>query len=259
MKKDLLLTLIQSDLKWEAPSDNLRMLMKVLPPTGAADLVILPEMFVTGFTMNPQKWAIPPDGDAVQWMRNQAQQRGYVLAGSLAIKESGQYFNRLLLAYPDGKLVHYDKRHLFGLAGEDRIYTAGTNRVIANIQGWKVLLQVCYDLRFPVFSRNTDTYDLAIYVANWPERRAQAWNALLPARAIENQCYIAAVNRIGADGNGISHSGDSAVYAFDGTPLTGPISHVAANLTAELSFEKLDAFRNSLPFLKDQDKFHLEY
>jgi omega-amidase len=257
MTADLRIALIQSDLKWEQPEANFANLEKKLPEPNSCDLILLPEMFATGFTMHPEKWAIPANGPAVAWMHRIAQNQNCAVGGSLAVVEDGKYFNRFFIVKPNGQQATYDKRHLFGLAGEDQVYSAGQHRVVTDIKGWKVLLQVCYDLRFPVFSRNIDPYDLALYVANWPERRVSAWNTLLPARAIENQCYVAAVNRIGPDGHGINHNGCSAIYSYDGAPLLGPIEKAEGCFIQKISHSDLLAFRKQLPFLKDGDSFQL--
>lgn len=261
----LTITLIQTELHWENKSANLSMLEeKIRAIKEPTQLVILPEMFSTGFSMQPAKLAEAIDGPAVQWMRALAMEKKIVLTGSLIIEEGGQYYNRLIWMLPNGQFGHYDKRHLFAFAGEDKFYAAGSKRLIASVNGWRINLQVCYDLRFPVWARQapraedkTPEYDLLLYVANWPERRNHAWKTLLQARAIENQCYVAGVNRIGNDGNGIYHSGDSMLV----DPL-GEVRYTKAHdadiHTITLQKSKLDEVRNRFPFWKDSDLFSIQ-
>lgn len=225
------------------------------------ELVVLPEMFSTGFSMQPQIFAESMDDETVNWMKRVSKENGIILTGSVIIEEGGKYFNRLIWMLPNGQTGHYDKRHLFAYAGEDQFYTPGNKRLIASVKGWKINLQVCYDLRFPVWARqqssatNTE-YDVLIYVANWPEKRSHAWKTLLCARAIENQCYVIAVNRVGNDGNNIYHSGNSLVI----DPLGQVLYHMADEEdinTITLSKEKLEEARTRFPFWKDADGFGL--
>lgn len=252
--QDLKITLIQTPLHWEQAAENRRHLGAILAgiTLGTTHLVMLPEMFSTGFSMQPDVLAETMDGPTINWMRQQAAQLQAVVTGSLIIQEHGHYYNRLIWMRPDGSLKHYDKRHLFSLAGEEKYYTAGKERLIVELEGWRICPLVCYDLRFPVWSRNRKDYDLLLYVANWPERRSYAWKHLLIARAIENQCYVAAVNRIGNDGNGISHSGDSALI----DPL-GEVLYTKANepftQTFTLSASHLLEVRDKFRFLDDAD------
>jgi omega-amidase len=218
-------------------------------------------MFTTGFSMNPSQLAEKMDGESVEWMRKMATQYRLILTGSLIIEEEGHYFNRLIWMLPTGVLGYYDKRHLFAFAGEDQHYTAGDKRLITAVNGWRFNLQVCYDLRFPVWARQQiingePEYDVLVYVANWPERRRQAWTTLLQARAIENQCYVIGVNRIGEDGNGIYHSGDSMVIDPLGEILFAQKDQETIH-TLTLNKERLTEVRQSLPFLKDGDGFGL--
>ncbi|SMO44843.1 amidohydrolase [Solitalea koreensis] len=257
MKEDLKITLVQSDLHWENIEANLAMfsdkLASISEPT---DLVILPEMFSTGFTMNAVAFAENMSGKTLTWMANQAKRLNAVLTGSLIITENGKFYNRLVWMRPDGSYETYDKRHLFGLGKEDKTYTAGHKKLMVELKGWKICPMICYDLRFPVWirNRNTNPYDLFILVANWPERRSGHWKALLPARAVENQCFVVGVNRVGNDGNDIPHTGDSMLLAPDGTLLYSK-THVEDIFTIELSKENLEFIRRGFPFLKDQDDF----
>ena len=262
--QSLRLSLIQTHLAWEDKKANLQMLEgKIAGLAGLTDVVILPEMFSTGFSMRPHLLAENMEGESIQWMKNVSAQFRVIVTGSLIIEDSGEYFNRLVWMLPDGSFGYYDKRHLFGFAGEDKHYSAGNKRLIASVKGWKINLQVCYDLRFPVWARQTFNedgnaeYDVLIYVANWPERRKHAWITLLQARAIENQCYCIGVNRVGDDGNGIYHSGDSMVA----DPL-GEVLYQKTNdediHTIQLEKTALKSVREKLPFLKDRDGFNIQ-
>lgn len=255
---DLSIILVQSPLQWHAPAANrtyfTELLGKITNPT---DVVILPEMFTSGFTMQPAEVAEPMNGPSLSWMSEQASRLNAAITGSVVIREEGNYYNRLIWMQPDGHYRTYDKRHRFAMAGEHESYAAGTERLIVNYRGWRICPLICYDLRFPVWSRNDDAYDLLIYTANWPEKRAYDWNTLLCARAIENQCYVAAVNRIGTDNNGFTYQGDSCV--IDPGPQR-TIYH-AGNLeglhNAVLSADHLLEVRRTLPFLVDRDGFKL--
>ena len=256
-------TLIQTALHWEDKSASLKMLAeKIAAITQPTHVVILPEMFSTGFSMKPEVLAEPMDGPTVRWMQQTAAAKKVILAGSLIIEEDGRYYNRAIWMQPNGRYGCYNKRHLFRYAGEDAHYTAGTQRFIASVNGWKAALLVCYDLRFPAWSRqqfhtgNAFEYDVLIYVANWPQRRNTAWKTLLQARAIENQCYVIGVNRVGEDGNGIYHSGDSMVI----DPL-GEILYQKPDaedlFTITLEKENLNNIRNKFPFWRDADAFEI--
>ncbi|PUZ20437.1 Predicted amidohydrolase [Chitinophaga costaii] len=259
---DLTVTLIQANLNWENIDANLRLFdEKINAIQGRTEVVILPEMFSTGFSMRPEVLAQTMEGSAVIWMEQKAREKNVILTGSLIIKDGDHYVNRLLWMQPNGVYGIYDKRHLFGYAGEDNHYHAGDKRLIAQVKGWKINLNVCYDLRFPVWSRNAIqqdgvAYDVLINVANWPERRNTAWKALLQARAIENQAYVIGLNRVGNDGNNIYHSGDSSII----DPL-GEILYQKAHdedvFTYTLHREKLEEIRKNIPFLKDADKFQV--
>jgi omega-amidase len=254
-------TLIQTRLFWEDKDANLAMLeKKIMGIRERTEIVVLPEMFSTGFSMNPTKLAEQMDGATVKWMKKIAAAKKIVLTGSVIIEEDGNYYNRLLWVLPDGNLGFYDKRHRFAFAGENAEYTPGNKRLIAQVKGWKINLQVCYDLRFPVWARQhsneSPEYDVLLYVANWPERRAHAWKTLLTARAIENQCYVVGVNRVGDDGNGIAHSGDSMVIDAQGTVLYHKNDEEDIH-TIVLEREPLQQVREKFPFWKDADNFKI--
>lgn len=266
-------TIIQSDLHWEDKAANLQMFeQKINSVEHKMELVVLPEMFTTGFSMKAAELGEEMDGPTVAWMASIAATRKIVLAGSVIIKESGRYYNRLIWMLPNGEYGYYDKRHRFAYAGEDQHYSAGNKRLIASLKGWKINLMICYDLRFPVWSRQsmppfspeTDgkgtvepEYDLLLYVANWPERRIHAWKTLLQARAIENQCYVVGVNRTGKDGNEIYYSGDSMVIDAMGETMFTK-AHEQSIQTVTLEKEPLTVVRSKLPFLKDADRFLID-
>lgn len=261
MSLSLHLALVQLSLHWENPEANLQQLDETLRSFDSpVDILVLPEMFNTGFTMQAGANAEPMDGPTMQWMRRTAMKKNCVVTGSLIIEVNRQHFNRLIWMMPDGEAKHYDKRHLFRLAGEEKTYTAGSRRLIVEYKGWRILPLICYDLRFPVWSRRTTSndYDLLLYVANWPERRNLAWKQLLPARAIENQSFVAAVNRIGDDGNGIAHTGDSVLLDFMGQPITSALPSTAAIISAEIHKAPLVEFRTQFPFWQDADPFEIK-
>lgn len=256
--QDLRVTLVQRMLHWEDAAANRHMFgERFATLVGTTDLIVLPEMFTTGFSMQSAKLAEPMDGPTVTWMREQAQRTGAAIYGSVIIADGGRYFNRGLFVRPDGIVVHYDKRHLFRMADELHHYAVGERRVVTEWHGWRLLLQVCYDLRFPVFARNRSDYDAMLYVACWPEARRYPWSQLLIARAIENQAYVIGVNRVGMDGNGHHYTGDSVALDPKGQPI--------AQLTASAEEERnvvLDAatqqeFRAKFPAHLDADAFDL--
>ncbi|MCW3075704.1 MAG: Amidohydrolase, partial [Bacteroidetes bacterium] len=243
-------TLIQSGLFWENRAKNISHFDELLNSiTEETDLIILPEMFTTGFTMHPEKFSEPAEDATLEWLKQKAKQKKAVITGSVAVQENGKYFNRLYWADEHGKVSYYNKRHLFRIGKEDQHYEAGDHKIITQIKGWNICPLVCYDLRFPVWSRNkykkiSDTiveseYDVLIYIANWPEIRNYPWKQLLIARAIENQSYVIGVNRIGTDGNGYNHSGDSVVI----NPKGNIISHIKPN---EESIETVEIDKNYL-------------
>lgn len=261
---DLIVTLVQADLIWEDKPANLtRLEERILAHENGVHVFVLPEMFSTGFSMRPEVLAEGMDGSTVEWMKRLAHKKKAIITGSLIIEEEGAYFNRLIWMLPTGQYGTYDKRHCFSLAGEDEHYTPGTKRLIASVNGWKVNLCICYDLRFPVWSRQfvepdqpSPAYDVMIYVANWPDRRISAWNSLLPARAIENQCYVVAVNRVGMDGNGIDHTGYSQVIDPLGQ-LVCQIKNLESMQTVRLQRAVLEDVRARMPFWKDADSFFI--
>lgn len=267
----LTITTIQTNLHWENKQANLLLLEDRLRNLEQkTEIVVLPEMFSTGFSMRPADLAETMEGETVAWMREMAAQYRIVLTGSVIIEEDGKYLNRLIWMLPNGQAAHYDKRHLFAFAGEDKFYSPGNKRLIAQVKGWKINLQVCYDLRFPVWGRqqlqnpargssDVETgleYDILLYVANWPQRRSHAWKTLLCARAIENQCYVVGVNRVGKDGNDVYHSGNSMII----DPLGEVLYHMADeedSFTITLQKDQLETVRNKFPFWKDADDFNL--
>lgn len=259
----LRVSIIQSNLVWESPDANLQHFGKILSDLKSkTDVAVLPEMFSTGFSMKPAEFAETMEGKTFHWMKQAAAQNRLILTGSFMVEENGKYFNRLIWMLPDGNFGFYDKRHLFGFAGEHEHYTAGNRRLIASANGFRINLQVCYDLRFPVWSRQKFTgngapeYDVLIYVANWPERRNTAWKTLLQARAIENQCFVIGVNRVGEDGNGIYHSGDSMLIDPLGE-IMYHAEHVEDVFTTTLQKHTLEEIREKFPFLRDRDDFYI--
>ena len=281
----LSITTIQTNLHWEDKAANLQMLeQKINSIKQKTEIVVLPEMFSTGFSMKPELFAETMQGETMQWMKRIAAEKKIILTGSIICRDGNtdlpdetvqtaqsvppRYYNRLIWMLPNGEYGVYDKRHRFGYAGEDHHYTAGNKRLIASVKGWKINLQVCYDLRFPVWARQQSTpnssqegikdseveYDVLIYVANWPEKRSHAWKTLLQARAIENQCYVVGVNRTGNDGNAIYHSGDSMIIDPMGEVLYTKKDEEDI-FTITLDKEHLQSVREKLPFLKDADEF----
>lgn len=259
MSKTLYTALLQVDLKWEDPQANRSLFSKEIKAlSDQVDLIILPEMFTTGFSMNAEKLAEKNDGLSFNWMKEMAGLKNAAITGSLIITENGKYYNRLFFVFPDGSFKSYDKRHTFSLAKEDRTYTAGNERLIVNYKGWKICPLICYDLRFPVWSRNTEPYDLLIYVANWPEKRVAAWDALLKARAIENMSYCIGINRTGIDGSGHNYSGHSAAYNCLGENLTGEYRELPFVKEVGLEKDHVENTRKQLRFLQDRDDFILK-
>lgn len=264
--QDLKITLVQTSLEWENKEANLSHIESLLsaekPET---NLIILPEMFSTGFSMNTTKLAETSSGRTLNWMCELAATHKSVVTGSFITEVSGKYYNRLYWVRENGDIDTYDKRHLFSFANEEKYYSAGDTRIIVDLNGWRICPLICYDLRFPVWSRNADesdftqphVYDLLIYVANWPEAREKPWSNLLEARAHENQVYVAGVNRIGKDGNGINHSGASAIYSPKGDKISKTALHQQSVETVTLSFEELTNFRDKFTVWKDKDAFTL--
>ena len=259
MTANLRVTMIQADLAWQDPAANRHALAAHFRGLqGHTDLIVLPEMFSTGFSMDAAELAETMDGPTVGWLREEAAAMGCAITGSLIVRdEQGRHFNRLLWASPRGELVHYDKRHLFRMAREHEHYASGDRRLIVELKGWRICPMVCYDLRFPVWSRNRGDYDVLIYVANWPSRRRAAWTALLRARAIENLCYVIGVNRVGRDGNGASYTGDSAAIDYLGETLGGDRGGDFTE-TVVLDRETLQMWRRDFPAHLDADEFELK-
>ncbi|MEM1153106.1 MAG: amidohydrolase [Pseudomonadota bacterium] len=254
--QDLNVTLIQCELAWEDPADNRQQIGELLSSISSdTDLILLPEMFTTGFSMNAVGNAEPPNGATQAWLQNWANKLDCALTGSIAVTADGGVYNRMLFITPQEQR-HYDKRHLFRMAGEHKRYLAGNERVIVNWRDWRILLQVCYDLRFPVFSRNRDDYDLALFVANWPAPRRQHWRALLQARAIENMACVVGVNRIGSDARGLQYEGDSLAFAADGTLLLD-MKNEGGAAQVNLDHAALTKYRTSFPCHLDADAFQL--
>jgi len=251
-------TIIQSTIQWEDKAANLHnFAQKIAQLAGKTDLIILPEMFTTGFSMAAERLAEPMDGPAMEWLAQQAAKSQAVLTGSFIVRENDRFYNRLIWMQADGTYQIYNKRHLFTLANEEKTYTAGQEKLIIEYRGWKICPQICYDLRFPVWSRNVEDYDLLFYVANFPARRSDAWKSLLRARAIENQAYTIGVNIVGTDGKDIYYSGDSSVIDYNGTMLY-QIAHLEDVFTVELSRQKLVDFKSKLNFLPDRDQFEIK-
>ncbi len=255
--QDLTITLLQTELAWHKAATNrahFSELIRSIPD--ATDLIILPEMFTTGFTMDVHEHAEQLSGPTLRWMAELARECGITLCGSLIIEDGGRYYNRLVWMSPDGQHQHYDKRHLFRMAGEHEYFAPGTRREIFGLNGWRVCPMICYDLRFPVWSRGVNEFDLLLYVANWPAARRSAWQTLLPARAVENQCYVAGVNRTGTDGKNISYAGDSSVHDYLGQPLAD-LGPAHGHCTVTLSGTGLTRYREKFPAWQDADTFRL--
>ncbi|AUC74980.1 nitrilase family protein [Olleya sp. Bg11-27] len=259
MNTQLHIAIIQSNLVWENPIQNrLNFMQKIEGLDNTVDLIILPEMFTSGFTMSPQVVAEAMDGDTIQWMLALANRKGAAIVGSLVIKEHNNYYNRLVFVHPNGVVDSYDKRHTFTLAGEDKVYTKGEAQLIVNYKGFKIKPLVCYDLRFPVWSRLSDNYDVLLYVANWPTKRILAWDTLLQARAIENMSYCIGVNRVGLDANKYQYPGHSQAYNALGDKLTRLKPNTEDIALVTLSKSHVETTRNKLRFLDDKDLFSLK-
>jgi omega-amidase len=265
MKDQLLTGIIQSHLFWEDPERNLDLFSgKIARLSDPMDLLLLPEMFTTGFSMQPARYAEPMEGRTMKWMQDQAARIHAVVAGSLIIKEKGLFYNRFIWMWPDGDYRYYDKKHLFAFAGEDKEYTAGSRRMILSVKGWKIMPLICYDLRFPVWSRNTFipeegfAYDCLVYIANWPATRSHAWRVLLMGRAIENMSYVVGVNRIGTDGKGTDHSGDSGAINPMGESLSQLMPNKEQIEVVGLSRQSLEEYRNGFRAWADWDTFQVK-
>ncbi|MBT0606903.1 amidohydrolase [Aequorivita echinoideorum] len=257
MKNNLKITIIQSELHWENASANRSMFsQKIQQIEGETDLIVLPEMFSTGFSMNAKKLAEENNGETLNWMISEAKKHNTAITGSVIISDKNHFYNRLFFVFPDGSFQKYDKKHTFTLAKENDVYTEGNDRLILDYKGWKICPLICYDLRFPVWARNTEDYDFLIYVANWPKTRTLAWDILLRARAIENMAYCVGVNRVGFDGNDHEYVGHSAVYDVLGQQISAS-SFGEFSQTVTLEKEHIKSNREHLQFLNDRDSFTL--
>lgn len=251
--------LIQSDIVWENPAKNRnRFQEKIIAISDIIDLIILPEMFTTGFSMTPEKIAETMDGETVKWMLDLAKNKNCAITGSLIITENNKYFNRLLFIHPSGKIDFYDKKHTFTLAGEHEVYTAGNKKNIIDYKGWKIYPLICYDLRFPVWARNTENYDLLLYVASWPKPRIEAWDTLLKARAIENMSYTIGVNRVGVDANNYEYNGNTVAYDMLGNCLGKNNNNEEISIIIELDKKSQNKVRDKFRFLEDKDNFEFK-
>ncbi len=257
--KSLKISLIQTDNVWENIAANLnRLSSKIEQIKEETDMIVLPELFTTGFTMEAGEVAESMDGKGVLWMKKIAKSKNCLVIGSLLIKESGVFFNRLIVAFPNGHLEHYDKRHLFSFAGEDKVFKAGKERITFDYKGFKICPLICYDLRFPVWARNTENIDLIIFVANWPNARMLAWDTLLKARAIENLCYVIGLNRVGEDNNNLIYTGHSAVYDAMGATLMSFKPGEEAVRSVVIDLEHIKQTRGQFRFLEDRDSFTIK-
>ena len=258
MQNELEVTIIQSNLVWENPIQNRLNFEKIIGSIpDSVELIVLPEMFTSGFTMSPENVAETMQGETVNWLKNIASTKNVAIVGSLVIVENTNYYNRLLFIHPSGEINYYDKRHTFTLAGEDKVYTAGTQKLLVEYRGWKICPLICYDLRFPVWARNVENYDLLIYVANWPKPRIGAWDALLKARAIENMSYTIGVNRIGLDANSYEYPGHSVFLDCLGKDMCALKANEAWVSSITLNKTYQEKLRTRLQFLNDKDQFTL--
>lgn len=250
------ITLVQPDILWEQPAANLVNYARLLNGVGQTDLIVLPEMFTTGFSMQATRLHEPMDGSAIRWMKQMALQKKAAVTGTLIIEEKGRLYNRCIWVMPDGTTEHYDKRHLFTMSGEHQHFTPGGKRLVVEYLGWRFCPLICYDLRFPVWSRNTCNYDVLIYMTNWPASRHHVWKSLLVARAIENQAWCIGVNRVGTDGSGKNYRGDSAL--IDPKGFATFLGNAPKVETFKISYSELHRFRKAFPVLNDRDEFTLD-
>lgn len=246
-------TILQRDIVWANPAANRKECDEAINRNAGADIYVLPEMFSTGFCTHPDGIAEPADSDTLQWMKDKAKETNAAIAGSVAVTENSKFYNRFYFVHPDGKVQHYDKHHLFTYGGEHLRFTAGTERVVVEFRGVRILLEICYDLRFPVWARNRGDYDMILYVASWPTPRVEAWSALLRARAIENQCYVGGVNRVGTDPS-CQYCGGSVVIDPYGKTIAECEWDIECEATAEIDMDSLNAFRKKFPVLDDADE-----
>ncbi|MFM7022895.1 MAG: amidohydrolase [Flavobacteriales bacterium] len=259
MKKELNIALVQSNLAWENPEGNFAIFNAHLEKINNADLIVLPEMFSTGFSMEPQRLAESMQDKTMQWLTQKAKEKNCVITGSFIAEEKGKYYNRLIWMRADGSFESYDKRHLFRMAGENNQYSEGKKRLIVELKGWKICPLICYDLRFPVWSRNVkQEYDILLYIANWPAVRSHPWKSLLLARAIENQCYVLGLNRVGTDGKNLDYSGDSSIIDPLGKYVAEAVPGKEEIVTVTLNDELLEQCRKVFPVYMDGDTFQLD-
>ena len=259
MQNELNIVAIQADLTWENPTANLLLFeQKIALLDSDTDLIVFPEMFSTGFTMQPSSVAQTMNGPTVLWMIAIAKTNNMAILGSIVVQENHQYFNRAVFVHPNGEIETYDKRHLFSLAGEDALYSSGMHRLLVNFKGWRICPLICYDLRFPVWTRNSNEYDLLVFMANWPTPRIDAWDSLLKARAIENMSYCIGVNRIGEDANGYQYNGHTTAYDFLGKEIASTSEGKEDLLQCVISKSKQHEIRQKLNFLNDQDSFVIQ-
>ena len=260
MKNELNVVGIQADLVWEYPTENLTFFEEEINFLSEnTDLVVLPELFTTGFSMNAEKIAEKMNGKTVSWMQKMAKENSLAICGSLVIEENKKYYNRLVFVHPSGRIETYNKRHSFTLAGEDKVYTSGKESLIIDYKGWKICPLICYDLRFPVWAGNTLNYDLLIYMANWPVTRINAWDTLLKARAIENMSYVIGVNRTGKDANNYEYSGNSLIVDFFGKEASNLKKNEIGIIRGTLIKTEQDSIRKKLGFLEDKDTFEIKF
>jgi len=258
MQNELNVAAVQANLIWENTQANLNSFEKVIQEIDpSTDVVVLPEMFTTGFTMNPQNVAETMEGKTVQWMVDLASSKNIAIVGSVVIQESGNFYNRLVFVHPSGRVQTYDKRHSFSLAGEDEVYTSGNEKLIVEYKGWKICPLICYDLRFPVWSRYNNDYDVLLYMANWPKPRILAWDSLLKARAIENISYCIGVNRVGEDGNGFHYNGHTSGFDSLGAQIAATKEGQEGICYVTIDKSIQEETRGKLNFLNDRDRFQI--
>lgn len=259
MKKNLNITLIQTDTVWKNIDKNLEILtIKLSGISNDTDLIVLPELFSTGFTMKGENIAELMDGKSVLWMKQMSKKKDCLLIGSLIINDDSNIFNRLIVAFPNGELKYYDKRHLFSFADEDKVFAQGKTRLVFDYKGFKICPLICYDLRFPVWARNTEEFDIILFVANWPNARIKTWDTLLKARAMENLCYSIGVNRVGVDNNDLVYTGHSSVYDAIGNTLIDFEEGKEDIKSISLDKEYIIKTRNKFGFLQDRDEFEMK-
>lgn len=258
MKKHLQIAAIQFDIKWESKCENIKIIEKYLNTISKTDIVLLPEMFTTGFTMQAKKFSENMEGETIKWMKSWSKKLDSAIGGSIIVSEGYEIYNRFVFVTPEDEIFFYDKRHTFTLANENKYYTKGSNLGIFEYKGWKICLRICYDLRFPVWSRNKHNYDLLIYVANWPEKRIKAWDTLLEARAIENMCYCLGINRVGIDGNKRSYPGHTSFFNYLGDKVASSIEQKNNIISYNFEKDQMISTRKELKFLDDIADFKFQ-